>query len=133
MRAAEQRARLAYSRALERGDATAQEEAAKRLDEARERLRAMAARIQREAKRSADLLYPRAATLEETQERLEEGQALVVYGLCDTETLALVVTPDAARLVRLGVDYAQGHAVGKPEPMVDVIARLANMQKASAG
>jgi diguanylate cyclase (GGDEF)-like protein len=59
-------------------------------------------------------------------------QVAAVMGL---ETVAEYVESEAARetLARMGVDYAQGHAVGRPEPIVDVIARMAGMREASAG
>jgi diguanylate cyclase (GGDEF)-like protein len=59
-------------------------------------------------------------------------QVAAVMGL---ETVAEYVETEAARetVARMGVDYAQGHAVGKPEPIADAIARLVDLQEASAG
>jgi CHAT domain-containing protein len=60
------------------------------------------ARIQREAKAAADVLYPKAKPLQEIQGLLSEGHALVLYGLLPEDALALVVTGKSARIVKLG-------------------------------
>jgi diguanylate cyclase (GGDEF)-like protein len=59
-------------------------------------------------------------------------QVAAVMGL---ETVAEYVETEATRetVARMGVDYAQGHAVGKPEPIADAIARLVDLQEAFAG
>jgi CHAT domain-containing protein len=67
-----------------------------------ERRRSVVSRVQREAKRLAGIFYPRAAPLEEIQDLLPDGTALVLYGLCLDEVLALVLGPTEARIVELG-------------------------------
>jgi tetratricopeptide (TPR) repeat protein len=101
-KAEEARARGNYDQALDAGDRRAMQMTAQALDAAMERRRAVAARMQREAKRVAEVFYPRAAPLEEIQDWMEEGTALVVYGLCLEEALALVVRPKGERIVALG-------------------------------
>ena len=101
-RAAESRARRAYVAALEEGKRKAIRAASKVLDAARDHVRELAARVQREAKKQAGLFYPRAATLEEIQDALQDGEALIVYGLCGRQALAFLLTSNDVRIVRLG-------------------------------
>ena len=51
------------------------------------------------------------------------------------ETVAEYVECDKTRklIEKLGVDYAQGHGVGKPVPLDDVLAELSAAKKSSAG
>ena len=51
------------------------------------------------------------------------------------KTVAEYVETEATRalLVDLGVDFAQGHFVGKPMPLTDVLASLSAAQKSSTG
>lgn len=101
-KAKESRARYDYGRALDGGNFREIRKAAKALDETTGRIREVSARIQREAKRQASLFYPRAATLEEIEGWLGADEALVLYGLCRDEALALVLTRDGERIVPLG-------------------------------
>jgi tetratricopeptide (TPR) repeat protein len=101
-RAAERKARFDYDRALRGGDLDAIRRTGKALDEAFDLERESVARIQREAKRAAGLLYPRAATMEEIQGWLDPGEVLVLYGLCLGEALALVLAQDSEKIVNLG-------------------------------
>jgi hypothetical protein len=98
----EAKARAKHTRALDAGARKAIRETAISLDRAMDRRRRVAARIQREAKRLAEVFYPRAAPLEEIQGSLGEGAALVVYGLCLEEALAVVIRPEGERIVPLG-------------------------------
>ena len=101
-KAAEARARLEYDRVVREGNLRTVRSRAKTLDEARETIRELGTRIQREAKRAAGLFYPRAVTLAEIQGWLEPSQVLVLYGLCLDEALALVLRHDGERIVPLG-------------------------------
>jgi hypothetical protein len=65
--AEEVQARRAYAAAMRSRKRKPALAASKRLNAAREALRSLSARVQREAKRAAGLFYPRAAPLEEIQ------------------------------------------------------------------
>jgi len=109
-RAAEVAAYSAHAKAVERGelpDIRAKRDA---LDAARTRLEDVVARVQRSAKASVDVLYPRAATLEEMQGWLEARDALLVYGLLGERAIALVVTRSDAKVVDLGLAKAVDEA-----------------------
>ena len=75
--------------------------ATKRLEAAIDGVRERAGQIQRALKAKAQLYYPRASPLDDIQEQLAPGQALVLYGLCLDEALAVVLTHDADRIVFL--------------------------------
>src|SRR5205823_2512752 len=72
------------------------------VDAAEERTKDAIERIQRTAKRDASVFYPRASPIEDVETTLGEGDALVEYGLCEDEALALVLRRGDARIVRLG-------------------------------
>ena len=61
------------------------------LNTARQALREVIERVQREAKASADVLYPQPKRLSEIQAALEPGDVLVLYALDDPDSVALVV------------------------------------------
>jgi len=91
-------------------------------------------RIQRAAKKDAklDLFYPRAATLEEIQGWLGAGEALVLYGLCLDEGLAMVLTREDARIVALGKASdvtAACEALDLDAPKVDPSGALAALRR----
>jgi CHAT domain-containing protein/Tfp pilus assembly protein PilF len=103
-RAREAAAVRAFRRASEgNGDMTA---AKAELAAARALRGDVIGRIQREAKASAALLYPNPTDLTGIEESLRENEAMVFYSFCETrignELVALVVTPGAARVVKLG-------------------------------
>jgi tetratricopeptide (TPR) repeat protein len=101
--AAELRAQHELERALQlRVPQPEAHAAAVRLDEARDRLRAVSESIQRDAKRQAGLFYPRATSLRAFRTVLPPVTTFVSYGLCGEEAVALVVDPKKTRLVRLG-------------------------------
>jgi tetratricopeptide (TPR) repeat protein len=60
------------------------------------------ARVQRDAKRQAGLLYPRPATEESLRGALAPGDAFVLYGRTRQEMLAVVLEPFATRVVPIG-------------------------------
>jgi len=95
-------ARACLGNALPRGERAEIGEANASLRKAEEDLLAAIARIQRAAKATADVAYPRTATVAELQGTVREGEALVEYVLLSDEALALVIAPGMARLVRLG-------------------------------
>lgn len=99
---AERIARRAYDRAVSRGKRAEKRLAGKALDAATERVHLVANRIQRELKQQAGLFYPRPKTLDDIKGSLETQQALVVYGLCLDEALAIVLRTDGERVVVLG-------------------------------
>ena len=72
------------------------------LESAREELRSVVQRIQREARAGVDLVYQQPPSIADVQARLTDGEAFVSYAWVDPEAYALVVTPTAARLVSLG-------------------------------
>ena len=57
-----------------------------------------------------------------------------VAQVMDLETVAEYVVTEEARdlITRIGVDYAQGHAIGEPVPIADVLDDLAKSEAASA-
>ncbi|MDJ0522461.1 MAG: CHAT domain-containing protein [Planctomycetota bacterium] len=101
-RVAEAAARRAYDAAVRRGRLKEVRTTGAALDRASEAVRDVAGRIQRELKHQAGLYYPRAETIEAIQEGLRADQALVLYGLCLDEALAVVLRRDAVRAVALG-------------------------------
>jgi len=72
------------------------------LGQARDALRLVIERIQREAKAGAALVYPAPDDLARLRSRLRAGEAMVSYAILEKETLALVVTRGAGRIVSLG-------------------------------
>jgi hypothetical protein len=99
-----------YRRALAEGIRSEIRVAARALEDAQRRVRDAVERIQRDAKREASVFYPQAATLEEIQGELAEGEALVLYGIADDRVLAVVMTAAQARFVRVGTAAAVSQA-----------------------
>jgi CHAT domain-containing protein len=125
-------ARRAYDLAAKAGKRKEIRAAAKALDEASDTVRAVAGRIQRELKQQAGLFYPRAETLEEIQRTLAKDQALVLYGLCVDEALALVLRRDGERVVALGKVNdvtAACEALDATDLETDPTAALAELRK----
>jgi len=104
---AEENAAAALLRAADaRGD---QVQVAKRREElrtAQDKVATAIARIQREQRRVAALLYPGPQTLRAVQTELAQGDALLVYVLVDAPC-CLVVTRDETRVVTLGVHRSE--------------------------
>jgi tetratricopeptide (TPR) repeat protein len=124
------RAALEHRRAVETGDRALVAEAARALDSARGRAQEAAERTQRDAKRVAGAMAPRPATLEEMQERLAPGDALLLYGLLEKDAVALVVRRDEARVVSLGrISDIQAacEALHLDDPSVDPAPALARV------
>ncbi len=128
------RAHAAYQTAVVGGKRADIRAKTKLLEEAALGMRDVVARIRREAKgQAAGLFYPRAATVEELRESLDAGQALVLYGLCGDDALALVLTPDRESIVSLGSAsgvVAACEALDASDPDVDPEAALARLRKA---
>ena len=101
-RAKEGVSRGAHARAVAGGNLPEVRAVAAAVDAAKERLRDVVERIQREAKKEASLWYPRAAPLEEIQASLAQEEALVLYGLGGEQARAIVITSGGARIVALG-------------------------------
>jgi tetratricopeptide (TPR) repeat protein len=72
-----------------------------RVEAARETVRDVVARIEREAKRAADLWHFRADALAAIRARLAPDEAFVEYGLFREGSLAVVATGGGARIVAL--------------------------------
>ena len=100
-RADESAALHAYGDALDEGELEKIRARKHDLGAARTGVQEVIERITRESK-SAIIVYPKAATLEDMQGFLEASDALVLYWLLPGEAIALVMTPDDARLVTLG-------------------------------
>ena len=100
--AAVQEARRAYDRAQGTGDRGEIRARAAGLDDANDRLREVASRMQRETKQQAEYFYPRAKPMEDVEAALSDGQALVLYGLARDRAFALVLRPDGESIVDLG-------------------------------
>jgi len=131
-REAEQSARASYDRALERRDREATRAAAAELDAALERVKEVTARIQRDLKQQAGLFYPRASWIESVQKRLRADEALILYGLCRDEALALVLRRDDERIVLLGpaaTVTAACERLDAANPAVDPTAALGVLRK----
>ena len=71
-----------------------------------------------------------------TDNRISESMVAAITQVAkvmELETVAEYVESEATRklIAELGVDFAQGHAVGKPAPLDDVLASLADSKKTS--
>jgi diguanylate cyclase (GGDEF)-like protein len=71
-----------------------------------------------------------------TDNRISESMVAAITQVAkvmELETVAEYVENDGARklLARLGVDFAQGHAIGKPADLDDVLARLTTRKRIS--
>jgi len=95
-------ARAHHGRALKAGKRKEIREAREALEEARGKVLDVVSKIQREAKAAANVVYPRAAPLEEIRASLAEDEALILYALLSGQAVALVVRRDGARAVQLG-------------------------------
>lgn len=129
-RAREREALDRYGLVVGGGDLAETASRAEALDAARGAVNEVVERIQREVKRSADVLHPVPAGLGEVQASLVESEALVMYGLLPGQAFALVVTRTGARVVALGetkaIEAAFRAAVLKKGMIVeeDAVARL---------
>lgn len=133
--AAEREARKAYERVLadRTSDRSAIAAAARALDERMDDRRGVQTRIEREGKRGAGLYYPRPRTLDDVRAALYDGDALVLYGLCLDEAIAVVATRSDARIVALGgraALEAACEALDCTDPGADVGPSLTALRKA---
>jgi CHAT domain-containing protein len=97
-----------YRKALDAGEEV--EDLWAEVEAARGAIVAAHRRIQREAKAQADVLYPEAAPLAEIQATQRGNEALVLLGLFEKESLALLVTAGEVRIVPLGETEKIGKA-----------------------
>jgi len=95
-------ARARHDRALRAGKREETRAARASLEAARGKLLDVVAKIQREAKAAANVVYPKADPLKEIRATLAGNEALVLYALLSEEAVALVVKRDGARTVSLG-------------------------------
>ena len=93
---AQVRAYDAYSNAVSSGQRKTIRAASKAMDAANAKLEAVIDRIQREAKRQAGLLYPRATTMAQLQASLDPDEAFVAFEVFKDSLIRLVVTPERA-------------------------------------
>ena len=102
-RAGEARALVSYTKSQDAGDLAAIRTHDEALKAARANVQEVVERIQRDAKREANLWYPVATPVEDIQGFVAPGEALVLYGLSVSSryAYALVLTRGAARLVVL--------------------------------
>ena len=133
-RAAESVALAVYTRTLDGGSRAEIQASLVQLDAAREEVNEVVDRMQRAAKKDAklDLFYPRAAPLEEIEGWIAKGEALVLYGLCGRDAIAMVITKYDARVVSIGrtADVtAACEALDLTNPAVDPTAALAALSK----
>ncbi len=114
-----------HGAALRGGKRDAIREARRDLDRGQEKVGEVIAKIQRQAKTRASVVYPEADSLDAIRGRVREGEALVLYGLLSEEAVALVITRGEARIVRLGStkDIAEACA-GDETENAEAIARL---------
>ncbi|MCC7138127.1 MAG: tetratricopeptide repeat protein [Planctomycetes bacterium] len=107
-RSAEVRALAAYAKAQDGADLAVIRARNEELKVARASVQEVVERIQREAKRAANLWYPVATPIEDIRGLLAPGEALVLYGLARTDdgAHALVLTKEDARIVALGESSA---------------------------
>ena len=98
---AERAARKEYDHAISTGEIANIRSARKNLDDILEKQGVTSEKIRSNAKKQASLVYPRAAHLQETQSHLKDNEALVLYGLAEAESMALVVYHDKAVISKL--------------------------------
>lgn len=96
----------AFQAAAGSGKRSAIRSTGREFDEAHAEVRAIRQEIQAAAKEAANTAYPRAASLDEIQGWLEDGDALVLYAVHPELAHAAVVTADDVRLVALGASEA---------------------------
>ena len=97
-------------------------------DAAAEALSQMIARIQRDEKATADLLFPTPATLEELEASVEEDEALILYFL-DCEAAALVIRHSGSRVVSLGESGRLKPLEGVDDPTTDMWKSVQDLRK----
>ena len=123
------RAQLAEARTLP--TRKARRTARAQLRDAQAAHQAVVDRIQREARKAAQVIYPRVATLAETQAALAKHDVLVSLETGGSQAFALVVRPGDARVVRLpkaAAQAAQGARFEEPSD-ADASARLRSLQR----
>jgi tetratricopeptide (TPR) repeat protein len=101
-RGAEARALGRYRKALDGNDLAVARGLRAEHETARQGVRLVIERIQREAKAAAHLVYPKASSLAEVTALLGGDEAFVTYAMLADRAVAFVVTKDEARAVPLG-------------------------------
>jgi len=102
-RAREANARTRYERTRREGVLKEIRQAAEALATARDQLEEVVQRIQRAAKAGAQVAYPAAASLASIESWLRPGESLLLIGPSGSDTVAVVVEPEGARVVTLGL------------------------------
>ncbi|MDJ0973656.1 MAG: CHAT domain-containing protein [Planctomycetota bacterium] len=101
-RAREARALARYRDAAKSMRRRVRRNAKKALDAARAEVERVVERIQLETAAGASLVYPEPASLADIQKALAADEALVLYAMTRSRTLAVVITKAAAKIVDLG-------------------------------
>lgn len=131
-RGAESAATAALQRALAGGNRAQIKASREALAAAQAAIGDVIERMQRTAKAAASVVHPTADDLSTIQARLSDGEALVLYGLTEKESFALVVTPKDARIVTLGatadVESACA-ALNAGDPRLDPTAATVKLRK----
>ncbi len=133
-RARAARALVAYTKVLDGGDLATIRARRDDLDAARADVIEGVERIQRDAKKAAQVLYPVASPVEDVQGFLAAGDVLVLYGIAETEEVAhaLVLTREDARIVPLGTTsalVAACEALEAHDAAIDPEAALARLRE----
>lgn len=73
-----------------------------------------------------------------TENRISESMVVAITQVAkvmELKTVAEYVESEATRklITEIGVDFAQGHAIGKPLPLAETLAAMANSEKTSTG
>jgi len=105
LRAAHGLAATAYRRATARGLLADVRKRRAELEAAATALADVVERIERRQRAAVDELFPKPASLEAMRSHLRANEALILYGLADEGSIALVLRKDAVRLVDIG-DHA---------------------------
>lgn len=136
--AQERAARLSAAAAQAKLERALREDNLKRIREtegeltaARDGLRAAIRRIRAEARDAADLVYPETASLGEVRATLGRDEAMVLYTVVGNGMFALVVTPEGARIARLGATTAIEPVSGDPDALGELLAKSLNLPPAA--
>jgi CHAT domain-containing protein/tetratricopeptide (TPR) repeat protein len=115
-RAREAAATAALQRAVKGGDLAETRACREAMESARAAVEAVIEKIQRTAKAAASVVHPTVDELTAIQARLKNGEALVLFGLTESDAYALVATTKDARVVAIGKTADIGTACAALRP-----------------
>ena len=98
------RARAETARGVRHNDLEVVRAARRDLEKGEKALAAVIARMQREAKREAGLLYPPPASAQQLGEALRKDEVLIVYGAADGWVLSVMIMPERVTLSRFATN-----------------------------